>query len=72
VLRAKELREVRWLERQRPIFGELEALVEKVMKEREIPEDRWVKVLAVEGKKREVGRCNEGDLMRKQNAEVPA
>jgi hypothetical protein len=72
VLRAKELREVRWLKRQRPFFGDLDVLVEKVMKRREIPEDKWVKVLVVEGEKRERVRCNERDLMREQNAEVPA
>jgi len=66
VLKTKGLKEVKWLERQRPVFGKLEALLGKVMKERKVPEGERVKVLAVEGEERKEVRCDYWNLMRAQ------
>jgi hypothetical protein len=66
VLKNKGLKEVRWLQRQRPVFGKLEGLVEKVMKERKVKEGERVRVVAEEGQEREDVRCDYWNQMRAQ------
>jgi len=66
VLKHKGLREMKWLQRQRPVFGKLEGLVKKVMKERKVKEVERVLVVAEEGEKRQDVRCDYWDQMRAQ------
>ena len=71
VLQHKGLKEVRWLERQRPVLGKLEALVEKVMKEKKVKEGDRVRVVAEEVKVRQDVKCDYWDQMRAQGLFAP-
>lgn len=66
VLQHKGLKEVRWLQRQRPVLGKLEGLVEKVMKEKKVKEGKRVRVTAEEAEVRQEVKCDYWDQMRAQ------